>query len=319
MTDIVHVAVAVIMNQHNQVCISLREKGVHQGSLWEFPGGKIEQSETVEQALKREIKEELNLSIKTSRPLIKINHIYSNVSVCLHVQKILSYSGEAKSMEGQLVKWVNVSQLSDYDFPAANAGIVQAIQLPKYYLITGKFIDQKNFILKLDKALKNNIRLVQLRLKNENLAQVGDPHELIAEVSLMCEKVNARLLFNLSEQWNKVIDFTKIPFSGFHLDSASLMSNTKRTEGKMLSASCHNEKELEKALQLKADFVVLSPVQKTTSHLDMVPIGWDTFSELIENIAIPVYALGGVTADDLEIAQNNGAQGVAAISAFWEE
>ena len=317
MTDIVHVAIAVIMNQHNQVCISLRGKNVQQGNLWEFPGGKIEQSETVEQALKREVKEELNLSIKTSRPLIKINHIYSNVSVCLHVQKIQSYSGEAKSMEGQLVKWVNVSQLSDYDFPVANAGIVQAIQLPKYYLITGKFIDQKDFILRLDKALKNNIRLVQLRLKNENLAQVDDPHELIADVSLMCEKANASLLFNLSEQWKKVIDFKKIPFSGFHLDSASLMSSAKRTECKLLSASCHNEKELEKALQLKADFVVLSPVQKTASHPDMVPIGWGKFSQLIENVGIPVYALGGVSADDLQVAQNNGAQGVAAISALW--
>ena len=317
MTDIVHVAVAVIMNQHNQICISLRNKDAHQGNLWEFPGGKIKQSETVEQALKREIKEELNLSIEASRPLIKINHSYSDVSVCLHVQKIQSYSGQAKSMEGQLIKWVDVSQLSNFDFPVANIGIIKAIQLPEYYLITGEFVDQKDFILKLGCALKKNIRLVQLRLKNENLAQVEDPQKLIDEVSIMCKQVNASLLLNLSEQWKKMIEFKNIPFSGFHLDSKSLMQGSKYPEDKIFSASCHNKKELEKALQLKADFVVLSPVQKTASHPDMIPIGWDEFSQLIENIDIPVYALGGVSADDLEIAQNNGAQGIAAISALW--
>lgn len=319
MTNIIHVAVAVIMNEHNQVCISLRDKNVHQGGLWEFPGGKIEQNETVVQALKREVKEELNLSIEVSRPLIKINHTYSDVSVCLHVQKIQSFSGEVKSMEGQLVKWVDVSQLASLDFPAANIGIIKAIQLPEYYLITGKFIDQKNFILKLGNALKKNIRLVQLRLKNENLALVEDPQKLIVEISLMCEQVNACLLLNLSEQWKKKVDLKKVLFSGLHLDSASLMGSADRPEDKMFSASCHNEKELKKALQLKADFVVLSPVQKTASHPDMVPIGWDKFSELIESIAIPVYALGGVSADDLEIAQSKGAQGIAAISAFWQE
>lgn len=319
MTNIIHVAVAVIMNEHNQVCISLRDKNVHQGGLWEFPGGKIEQNETVVQALKREVKEELNLSIEASRPLIKINHTYSDVSVCLHVQKIQSFSGEVKSMEGQLVKWVDVSQLAEFDFPVANIGIIKAIQLPEYYLITGKFIDQKNFIFKLGNALKKNIRLVQLRLKDGNLALVEDPQKLIAEVSLMCEQVNACLLLNLSEQWKKKVDLKKVLFSGFHLDSASLMNDAKRSEDKMISASCHNEKELKKALQLKADFVVLSPVQKTASHPDMVPIGWDKFSELIENTVIPVYALGGVSADDLEMAQKNGAQGIAAISAFWQE
>ena len=317
MTDIVHVAVAVIMNKHNQVCISLRAKDAHQGDLWEFPGGKIKHGEAVEQALKREVKEELNLSIEASRPLIKINHIYSGVSVCLHVQKIQIYSGEAVSVEGQLVKWVDVSQLSDFDFPAANAGILKAIQLPECYLITGKFIDQKDFILKLSHALKKNIRLVQLRLKNENLAQVENPQKLIDEVSLMCKQVNARLLLNVSEQWKKMIELKNIPFSGFHLDSTSLMQGSKYPEDKMLSASCHNEKELEKALQLKADFVVLSPVKKTASHPDMIPIGWGKFSQLIENVSIPVYALGGVSADDLQVAQNNGAQGVAAISALW--
>ncbi len=319
MPDIVHVAVAVIMNDLGQVCISLRHKDLHQGDLWEFPGGKIEQDETVEQALTREIKEELNLSIKDSSPLIKLNYEYSDVTVCLHVRKVQSYNGLAKGMEGQSIKWVAISQLSDFDFPAANAAIISAIQLPAYYLITGKFSDQNNFILKLTNALENNIRLVQLRLKNDNLAQVENPRQFIEDVSLMCKRMKAKLLLNLSEAWVESIDFNKIEFCGFHLDSSSLMNFSKRPSGELFSASCHNERELKKALQLKANFVVLSPVQKTPSHPEMEPIGWKKFTDLIEKVSIPVYALGGVSETDLHVAWDNGAQGIAAISAFWKE
>ena len=135
----------------------------------------------------------------------------------------------------------------------------------------------------------------------------------------MCEQANAELLLNLSGNWLKSIDLKEIKFSGFHSGSMSLMRFSQRPEGKLFSASCHNERELEQALQLKADFVVLSPVQKTTSHPDMDAIGWQNFSELIEKIAMPVYALGGVSEVDLCLAWKNGAQGIAAISALWQE
>jgi len=76
--------------------------------------------------------------------------------------------------------------------------------------------------------------------------------------------------------------------------------------------------ELLRAVQLKADFVVLSPVQKTASHPEMDAMGWQKFSDMIDDLAIPVYALGGVSEVDMETAWLNGAQGIAAISAFWK-
>ena len=318
MTNIVHVAVAVIMDANNKVCITLRSKNSHQGGLWEFPGGKIEPGETVEQALSREIKEELNLAIKSSRPLITITHAYPEVSVCLHVQKVLVYSGKAKGMEGQRLKWEEVAELLYLDFPKASAPIISALQLPERYLITGSFNDQNNFIYKLKNALKSNIRLVQLRLKNENLERLNDPQQLIEDVAAICKNAEAKLLLNLSETYTQSIDFSKVEFSGFHADSASLMKISKRPEGKLFSASCHNESELEKALRLKADFIVLSPVKKTSSHPDAKPIGWNNFTKLTEGISLPVYALGGLSEIDLNDAWSNGAQGVAAISAFWK-
>jgi len=79
------VAVGVVKNNEGQVLISLRDKFLHQGGLWEFPGGKIESEETAEQALVRELKEELAISVLAATPLITIKHQYPDLSVQLNV------------------------------------------------------------------------------------------------------------------------------------------------------------------------------------------------------------------------------------------
>ena len=318
MPDIVHVAVAVIVNQSNQVCISLRHKDAHQGGLWEFPGGKVETGEDVEQALIREIKEELTIEIESFRPLITVTHAYSDKQVCLHVSKVLSYSGEAKGVEGQQVKWLDIFELCSDDFPEANAVIINALRLPEKYLITGKFVDGEDFINKLKKALNNDIKLVQLRLKTDSLKDVSQLQVLVEGAALLCEQADAKLMLNLAEEFIDGIDLKNIEFAGFHVDSRRLKTLSQAPAGKLFSTSCHNTEELNLALYLKADFVVLSPVQKTNSHPEMQALGWQQFSTMLADVSIPVYALGGVSEEDMETAWSYGAQGIAAISAFWK-
>ena len=345
MSDIVHVAVAVIVNTNNEVCISLRHKDSHQGGLWEFPGGKVEQGETIKQALAREIREELNIEIKQSRPLITINHSYDDKAVCLHVCKVISYQGEVTGLEGQQVKWLPVSLLSAADFPAANLPVIKAVQLPGRYLITGKFTDSDDFIYKLKNALDSGIKLIQLRLKDnviiappswlsakyrpsldikekgmkENSREgISQLQFLLEQSAELCKQAEANLMLNLSAGYLDMIDLSQIEFAGFHADSKTLNTLSQRPECSLFSASCHNMDELLMAIKLNSDFVVLSPVQKTASHPDMQAMGWSQFSNLIENVAVPVYALGGVSENDLETAWQHGAQGIAAISALWE-
>lgn len=327
MTSIIHVAVAVIVNDNNEVCLSLRHQDSHQGGLWEFPGGKVEHGETVKQALLREIKEELALDIIQSRRLISIKHDYVDKKVCLHVHKVLSYQGQAVGVEGQPLKWVAVSALSDYDFPVANKPIIKALQLPERYLITGKFIDKDDFLNKLKSALDNGIKLVQLRLKDNSFKQAdskaqGQVQALVEQAAILCKQFDAKLMLNLSEGILNVVDLTNIDFSGFHADSRTLNAlaaeaSTETGKVRLFSASCHNMEELKYAAQLKADFVVLSPVQQTASHPEMDALGWQQFSDMIAQLAMPVYALGGVSEKDIETAWSYGGQGVAAISAFW--
>jgi len=319
MPDIVHVAAAVIVNEKDEVCISLRHKDAHQGGLWEFPGGKIESGETVEQALIREISEELTLTVEHSRPLIKINYRYPDKSVCLHVCKVLAYKGSASGVEGQQVEWVPVSQLSFYEFPAANLPVIKALQLPEKYLITGSFNDHNDFVDKLENAISGGIRLVQLRLKSGSLKDITQAQALVESTAQICQRSDVMLMLNLSNEYLNAVDLSRITFSGFHADSNTLMALSQRESGLLFSASCHNEEELLKAERLQADFVVLSPVQKTASHPEATAIGWPQFANMVENVLVPVFALGGLSEDDLEKAWLSGAQGIAAIGAFWKK
>ena len=137
MTDekVLHVAVGVIRDERGHVLISRRHQSAHQGGLWEFPGGKLENGESVECALARELKEELDISIDDIHPLIKIKHQYSDLTVLLDVWTVVRFTGEAKGNEGQTVRWVSADKLQDYDFPEANKPIITAAKLPSEYAI----------------------------------------------------------------------------------------------------------------------------------------------------------------------------------------
>ena len=124
---IVHVAVGVI-KAGNSLFICKRQDDKHQGGLWEFPGGKVENGETVFAALKRELQEEVGLTINSSNELMVIEHDYGDKCVKLDVHLVTDFSGEAHGAEGQLSTWVAINQLDDYNFPAANVEIIAKIK-----------------------------------------------------------------------------------------------------------------------------------------------------------------------------------------------
>ncbi len=126
--SVVHVAVGVIVGPQREVLISLRSADAHQGGLWEFPGGKVEPGESVEEALKRELREELGITVLRSTPLIDVHHDYGDKHVHLDVHVVWEFSGQAHGLEDQPLDWVAPEELFDRAFPAANVPIVQALQ-----------------------------------------------------------------------------------------------------------------------------------------------------------------------------------------------
>jgi len=123
-----HIAIGVIFNQQmDEVLIAKRPEGVHQGGLWEFPGGKCEEKEDIVKALKRELFEELNLVVDNCYSLINIKYDYPNQKVQLDVWSVTGWHGKIFAKEGQVIEWVPVSLLSQRKFPDANLDIIDAI------------------------------------------------------------------------------------------------------------------------------------------------------------------------------------------------
>ena len=104
---------------------------------------------------------------------------------------------------------------------------------------------------------------------------------------------------------------------GVHLDSTQLAQIDTRPDVDWLGASCHNQAELARAAELGADFALLSPVLPTLTHPGAATLGWASFSGWAAGSPIPVYALGGLSASDVELAQGHGAHGVALLRAAW--
>ena len=124
----VHVAVGVILDSEQRILITRRASDAHQGGLWEFPGGKLEPGESLQQALARELGEELGIEIGRTSELLQVNHDYGDKQVLLDVHVVWEHSGEARGLEAQPLCWVPAAQLPDYTFPAANVPIVEAVQ-----------------------------------------------------------------------------------------------------------------------------------------------------------------------------------------------
>ncbi len=126
MKKVVEVAVGVI-KRDSLYFMTKRADHVHQGGKWEFPGGKVEKNELPEEALKRELKEEVNLHVVGSSSLITINHDYGDKLVSLVVFLVEGFKNEPKALEGQKEGWFTFDELLTLDLPAANKEILDAL------------------------------------------------------------------------------------------------------------------------------------------------------------------------------------------------
>ncbi|MCJ8272441.1 MAG: 8-oxo-dGTP diphosphatase MutT [Psychrosphaera sp.] len=122
----VHVAVGIVL-QGNKVFLTKRAEDVHQGGKWEFPGGKVEIGETVDQALYRELKEEIGIEVKCSSTFMHIEHDYPKVNVHLDFIRVDDFEGTASGCEGQLFEWFEIGELASVDFPEANKAVVEKL------------------------------------------------------------------------------------------------------------------------------------------------------------------------------------------------
>ncbi len=309
MSKLVHVAAAAIFNESGELLLALRDKVQHQGGLWEFPGGKVEPGETVLSALARELQEELGIEITLTAtlPLIQIPYHYPDKSVLLDVFRVNGFSGDAYGREGQPLEWVKSDDLGAYQFPAANKPIVNALLLPNTLAITPRLKSEQYGAFAAN-AIQQGAQAIMLRAKH-----LTEAEQLSRYQQLLADFPGTLIIWN-----GDVETANSATLPALHLSSDRLMQlhDREQFKGRWLGASCHNAEQIRHAEQTGVDYITLSPVQKTSSHPEVDSMGWHEFGSLLKESSLPVYALGGVSMDDLDKVLQLGGQGIAGISCF---
>ncbi len=122
-----NIAVGIIRNPQQEIFITRRAADSHMAGFWEFPGGKIEQGETPEQALGRELLEEIGIHTNQARLLEVLEHRFTDRIVTLNFYLVEDWKGEPYGREGQPMRWVKQADLREEEFPEANVSIIRLL------------------------------------------------------------------------------------------------------------------------------------------------------------------------------------------------
>lgn len=184
------------------------------------------------------------------------------------------------------------------------------MSLPSHYLITPTPEHPTEFLAALERSLDAGIRLLQVKGKGmETEAYATIAREAIA----LAHRYGAQVLLTQAEL------VARLGADGLHLDSKALKAVTQRplATDYLLAVSGHSLQALRQGEAIGADFGVLSPIRYTSAHPDIAPIGWEGLAEITAQLTLPIYALGGVSADDEAEAIRAGAQGIAGNKGYW--
>ncbi|MBE7423732.1 MAG: Nudix family hydrolase [Zoogloeaceae bacterium] len=308
---IVEAAAAVILRPDGSFLLGRRPPGKPYAGYWEFPGGKIEPGETAAQALVRELTEELGIEADRYTPWITREFVYPHAHVRLRFFRISGWHGEIRDIHHDALVWQRADKVDVAPMLPANVAVLRGLTFPDFYAIThAGEIGVGAQLGQLERALAGGLRLLQIR---EPLLAVEKREAFAREATRLAHAHGARVLVN-----GDIALAQHVGADGVHLPCAQLMQLAGRPGLPLVAASCHNAPELARAAMLELDFAVLGPVKETLSHSGVAGLGWERTAKLLEDIPLPVFALGGLQRGDLEAAQRTAAHGIAAIRAAWD-
>lgn len=122
-----NIAVGIIRNPQQEIFITRRTKDSYMAGFWEFPGGKIEQGETPEQALGRELREETGIGVMQTQRLEVLEHRFTDRIVTLNFYLVENWTGKPYGREGQPMRWVKLADLREEEFAEANTSIIRLL------------------------------------------------------------------------------------------------------------------------------------------------------------------------------------------------
>lgn len=310
-TTPVEVVAAVIERRDGSFLLAQRPVGKVYAGYWEFPGGKVDQGEPLTAALARELHEELGIDVDIAHPWIVRTYAYPHATVRLNFFRVRAWHGDPHGREDQRLAWQHLSTLEVAPLLPANAPVLRALELPFEYAIThAGEIGVTEQLNRLDARLAQGLRLIQVREKDMPRSEL---ERFAAAVIASARPHGARVLIN-----SDIELAVRLGADGVHLAAGQLPQLEERPALDWCAASCHNAEELARAVQFGVDFAVLGPVQPTPSHPGSIPLGWERLAALVRGASLPVFALGGMVPDDLQIAWRCGAHGIAMVRASWQ-
>ena len=305
---VIRVACGVLVNPQDEVLLAQRPEGKIAAGYWEFPGGKIEADESTLQALTRELHEELGVTVCAANPLIRFRHDYSNRVVVLDTWRVTAFDGVPRACEGQALRWLAVDHFTDVAplLPTV-VPIAQALRQPAHYVFTPPSADTATLLAGLT-CLPDQ---AWLRLRLSTFA--NEQYEIVARQLIPAARVRGiKVLLDRDP-----VQVLALGAAGWHCTSAALMQLSQRPEVPLAVASVHDAEQLAHASALGFDVTVLGPVLATPTHPGAAILGWQGFSTIRGEVALPVFAIGGLNVAALDKARASNAQGIAGISAYW--
>ena len=305
----IHVVAGVIRDARGRILLARRTEGRDLAGLWEFPGGKREPGETEEDALVRELREELGIEARIGAPLIAVPQRYPDKHLVLDVRMVDAWQSPARGREGQALAWVPGDRLGRYPMPPADRPVVAALREPAQFAVTPVPADMPDWERTVARILDAGAMRVQLR---GGVVGNASWRRAVEAAVARCRDARADVLVNAD------IELARALGVGVQLKAAQLATLQGRPlpEGQSVGASCHDAADLAHAERLGCDFAVLGHVAATPSHPGAAPLGWKGFAALRAGVSLPIYAIGGLGPADLDIARAHGAQGIAGIRAF---
>jgi 8-oxo-dGTP diphosphatase len=307
----VEVAVAILTRPDGRVLLAQRPDGKVYSGYWEFPGGKVEPGEPVTHALARELHEELGIEVRRAYPWITRIYTYTHATVRLHFYRVVDWDGVPHCKEHAAAAWQAIDAISVRPLLPANDPVLSALALPAEYAISNASqVGDDRFLEAVKRRLATGLRLVQVR---EPGMPTDTLRRLVERVLAAGRPYGVRVLVN-----GDIDAALATGADGVQLTERQLMTSQVRPALALVGASCHSTDALRRAEALGANFAVIGPVKPTPTHPDAPLLGWEGFSAIAANAAIPVYAIGGLAPPDFEAAWSHGAHGLAMIRGSWE-
>ena len=302
------VAVAIIERADGAFLLAQRPAGKVYAGWWEFPGGKVQDAESAQAALARELHEELGIDVRLAFPWITRTFVYPHATVRLNFFRVVAWTGEPHPREQQAIRWQRFDAPIAEPMLPANAPVLRSLALPLEYAVTcAETLGTDEMLARIERRLKQGLRLIQVRDKT-----LHDRAGFARAVVALAHRHGAKVLVNADEQAARAAGA-----DGVHWTAPALVRAQARPPDLLCGASCHTTAELERAAALECDFAVLGPVRDTTTHPANRTLGWDGFSRLARGAPIPVFAIGGLLLSDLDESRRCGAHGLAMIRGSW--